>query len=420
MAALTEQQKQDIRDAWVSGQYVSHRQLAKAVGVHRSTVDSVLVGLPHPAPVQAAPVLAETNEVVGDRWNIAIPKTRIQTLDELLEHADVDTSVWDVERFVVNRYEVAAKNADGDLEVEPLFQVKATLKQKKFAVDARAEIQALKEEAKAHMPLPRPVVYTTLKSDNMLELLLPDLHAAKLAYAKETGYQNYDTAIAVETYRRAIDSLVQSASAINIDRIVLGVGNDLLQADNIQGTTFSGTKVDVDSRYRKTYVTVRKMLTETIEKLRLIAPVDVKVVPGNHDTLSSFTMGDSLECRFEKYTDVLVDNEPIMHKIVDWGKVFLLLTHGHQGKQADYGLWMATQYPHLFGHSKFREVHTGHKHKTALDEKFGVRIRTFGALCSVDEWHANNNFVGNLRVAEGLVFNKHSGLTAHYYHTEVD
>jgi len=142
------------------------------------------------------------------------------------------------------------------------------------------------------------------------------------------------------------------------------------------------------------------------------------VVPGNHDTLSSFTLGDSLECWFHHYTDTKVDNTPTPHKTVEWGNVFLVLTHGDKGRQADYGIWMASTFPSEFGRTKFREVHVGHRHKAALDEKFGVRTRTFSALCPPDEWHSSNHFTGNLRVAEGLVWNKVKGLTAHYYYTE--
>src|SRR6185312_13013951 len=207
---------------------------------------------------------------------------------------------------------------------------------------------------------------------------------------KETGFTNYDAEMAVETYRKAVDDHLQSMSKCNVDKIVIGVGNDLLQADNIQGTTYAGTKVDVDSRYRKTYVTARKMLTEAIEKFRRIAPVDVKVVPGNHDVQSAFTLGDSLECRFHNYSDVVVDNNPEMHKIVEWGDVFLILLHGHLGKQADYGVWMATRYSEIFGRTRFRELHCGHKHKLLLDEKFGIRTRVFGSLSGTDAWHSDN------------------------------
>jgi hypothetical protein len=94
--------------------------------------------------------------------------------------------------------------------------------------------------------------------------------------------------------------------------------------------------------------------------------------------------------------------------------------HGDKGKQADYGIWLATTYPEQFAAALFREIHVGHKHTVSLAEKFGIRVRGFGALCPPDEWHANNLFTGNLRIAEGLVWNKHEGLTNHFFHTEID
>jgi hypothetical protein len=45
-----------------------------------------------------------------------------------------------------------------------------------------------------------------------------------------------------------------------------------------------------------------------------------------------------------------------------------------------------------------------------VQEFHGVRVRVLPALCEPDAWHANNNFVGNLRTAESYVWNKDKGL----------
>src|ERR1035437_5104174 len=60
----------------------------------------------------------ETNEVVGNTWTVTLPKTRISTLEELLAFCKVDTSVWQVERWVCNKYEMGAKDETGKLQVE--------------------------------------------------------------------------------------------------------------------------------------------------------------------------------------------------------------------------------------------------------------------------------------------------------------
>jgi hypothetical protein len=357
----------------------------------------------------------ETNEVVGNTWTVTMPKTRISTLEGLLANCKADLSIWEVERFTAKAWEMGYKDSDDKGAHYPLYAVSATFKKRVAIVEAKKIIEELKEEAKSFARAPSPVIYDQTGSGNLLEIMIPDLHAGKLCWSSETGYQDYNTKIAVETYRKALDSLLELASGYKFDRILLGVGNDLLHTDNVQGTTYSGTKVDTDTRYHKTYRVVRKMLSESIEKLRLIAPVTVKLVPGNHDTLSVFTLGDSLECTFDKYPDVDVDNGPSLHKTFEWGDVFLLLTHGHEGKQADYGVWMASKYPKEFGRTKYREIHVGHKHKTSLDEKFGIRVRTLSSLTEPDAWHAENNFTGNLRTAEALVFNKKQGLIAQFY-----
>jgi len=52
---------------------------------------------------------------------------RIHTLEQLIQFCEVDLQVWAVERFVVNKWEVGAKDDNGEIVVEPLYQVKAWL-----------------------------------------------------------------------------------------------------------------------------------------------------------------------------------------------------------------------------------------------------------------------------------------------------
>src|SRR6185437_7298527 len=131
-------------------------------------------------------------------------------------------------------------------------------------------------------------------------------------------------------------------------------------------------------------------MVRAIEKLRQIAPVKVVIVSGNHDQLSCWHLGDSLECYFHNYTDVEIDNLPRQRKYHQFGNVMVMFTHGHKGKRQDYPLLMATEQPQMFGSTKFRECHTGHNHMTKLDEQHGVRVRVLPALCAPDDWLATN------------------------------
>jgi hypothetical protein len=103
-------------------------------------------------------------------------------------------------------------------------------------------------------------------------------------------------------------------------------------------------------------------------------------------------------------------------KYLAFGATALCWTHGEKGKVADWPLLFATEQPEMFAAATYREIHTGHLHTTRLTEKMGVRVRISPALCSPDEWHAANHYVGNVRGAEALVYHEREGLVnvAHY------
>ncbi len=94
--------------------------------------DPTVAAVPAVAP-EPGRELTETNELTNEKWTISLPKTRIHTLEELLKYCEVDTTVWDVERFICNKWEVGAKDINDVVQVTPLFQVKAFLRKKQAA-----------------------------------------------------------------------------------------------------------------------------------------------------------------------------------------------------------------------------------------------------------------------------------------------
>lgn len=364
--------------------------------------------------------VVETNEVTDKGWAISLPQTRIHTLDQLIEFFEIDLSEWEVERFVANKWEVAANMGGEELTVSPLYQVKAFLKKRVQIVDAKAEIEDLRKQSFKEIKFAPPSVTKNSKTTgNMLEIDIADHHFGKLAWAAETGDQNYDTKIAEKLFKKAFYAILDRASGITYDEIWMILGNDLLNSDNAQGTTTRGTQVSTDSRYQKTFSVVRNTAIECIEELRKRSKkVKVIMVPGNHDTLSTWHLGDSLECRFYDYKDVDIDNEPRYYKYHQFGKVMIMYTHGDKGRYKEYPMLMAAEQPDMFGETRFREVHTGHQHRKEVDEQYGVRVRRMSALCPPDAWHSENGFVGNLRSAEAFQWNKDEGLIGTVIYTD--
>lgn len=406
------------RDQYVvSGEYSKHE-----IHKHWSSFKEMMAELAYTAPASAAE--HEVQEETKDHWSVELKKTRIHTLDQLLKFFKVDLSVWEVERFRCNKWEMPYTVGTGNskyAEVEPVYQVRADFKKKKDVVVAKQEIGDLVAYAKElikEVPEKTTVYRESFMSGNMLEINIPDVHFGKLAWPGETGHEPYDTKIAEAMYQRAVDGLLFRAKGYRFDEVLFVVGNDLLNSDDAENQTTSGTVVTTDGRYQKSFRVARRAVIAAIEKCRAIAPVKVIVVPGNHDNLSAWHLGESLEIYFERYSDVQVDNEPTPRKYHQFGKVGLMFCHGHKGKRNDYPLQFATERSDIFGSTKFREIHCGHTHMTKLDEQHGVRVRVLPALCPPDDWHSENGYTGNLRNAEGYVWNREEGLIATVFYCD--
>lgn len=371
---------------------------------------------------------SDTLDVKGDTATLTKVTTEtVRTLADLVRVCNVDTEAWKVDRWTVAAYQQGAKDAEGNLHAQELFSVKAWLKANKVILGVKAEISSLIEDAKARLdrenqPQSDRADLRLLREHpeshqrHLLEIAIPDLHLGKLAWKPETGYSDYDVKIAEKLFDTALDALIERTKHFSFDKIVFPVGNDLLHSDTKQGQTTKGTPLDTDSRYYKAFGIGRRMVSRAIDKLRLIAPVTVVCVAGNHDQLSTYHLSDSLSCLYHDQPDVTIMGDPNLRKYFSYGRIALLFTHGDKGKSSDWPLLFATEQPKMFGSALYREIHVGHIHQTRTTEYHGVRVRVSPALCSPDSWHADNQFVGNVRGAEALVWHPDEGLvaTAHY------
>lgn len=341
----------------------------------------------------------------------ALTPQRVRTLADLVRVCEIDEAEWEIERWVCNKWDQAAKGPDDKPVVTELYQVKAWLKRKVAVLAARDEIAALITDAKKAIP-PRPFkVAAGSKGGPLLEINISDLHIGKLAWGDETGWEHYDSGIAERLHDTAVDTILERVAAHTFARVVLVMGNDLLHSDTKAGTTTAGTKLDMDSRWHRSYLIARQMLTRAVDRLAAhVAPVTVLAVPGNHDTLATFCLGDALACYYHKTKGVTVDNAPTMRKYLRHGRVMLMFTHGNTGKLADYPLLMATEQPEMWAATEFREAHTGDKHQLRVQEHKGVRVRILPALCPPDAWHSEHHFVGMQRSTEAFVWHPDEGL----------
>lgn len=376
-----------------------------------------------------------------DGLGITIASTKVMSLDELISRFKVDMDMWEVESQTINKWDVTAFGTKrgkhpGEVIKVPYpaenFQIKARLVKKvnikewgKFKKDF---IKSVKKES----PVVHKIKRKKIKSNydkHLFEPSLYDLHFGKLGWNPETRDGHYDYKIAWERGEALVDDLIMKASAFNIERILLPWGHDFFNSDHEsvgEASTNAGTPQQNEGRWQKMWTMGRKFTIMIVEKLKVIAPVDIVIVPGNHDTQKMFYLGDLLEVKYENDRNVNVQNDPALRKYYRYGNTLLGLTHQVGGKNAPTEGRLLQMMPNEresrfdFADTQFHEWHVGHLHHSKKDSQpnykdhQGIAIRYMRSPSGADAWHANSGYTGAVKGAEAFIHNFETGLAAAY------
>lgn len=344
---------------------------------------------------------------------------RIITEDDLLKAYNISLEDWEIEKKVVNTWESSSKNSKGETVVTPMFQVKVWLKSKQETKTLEAIRENFLEDLKNFSPKIPKINYPASTSSHLLELNIFDLHLGKIAWEPETN-SSYNLDIAVELFNNSIDEFIKDTRNYLIGKILLPIGNDFFNSDRSHpfNSTTKGTPQEEDARWQHTFRVGRKLLVDNILKLSQIAPVDVLMVPGNHDFEKNFYLGDSLEGWFYNNPNVHINNSPNPRKYYQYGDILLGFTHGDSEKATNLPLIMAQENPTAWSQTRFREFHLGHYHHKkeikyqSTTEYNGVKIRYMSSLSGNDAWHHKRGYVGAIQTSEAYLWDPSGGLKA--------
>lgn len=357
-------------------------------------------------------------------WTTSTP---VRTEADAIAKAEIDLSVWEVDRCVINSYETAAKNDEGDVVKTPLWQVKLFLKKKRgWSPDELR--QRLIDELKATVPRTKAPKAKRPSKGLLYEISIMDHHFGKLAWEPEVG-QNYDVKIAEKLYLEAARELLAHAKMLKPALILFVVGNDFYHVDSGKNTTTAGTPQHADGRWQKAYKVGAKCVRTVINEAREIAPVHVVVVPGNHDEEKAYTLGVLLECLYEQDGRVTVDNAPTKFKAFLWGTTLLVFYHGHNmtaDRMKRLPHEIQDRFSELYAKARWREIHTGHLHSEResvwfyrASESFGLTIhRIISSLCGTDSWHDSMGY-RSLGAAEAHLYDSERGRLGYYCATNM-
>lgn len=374
------------------------RQIAKRLGIAASTATGYTKGT-H----QSKPKL--TTDYTDTTGRVELIST-VQTLDDALDKAGVDRSVWEVDRWVCNSYEQASKDDSGSVSVTPLWQIKVYLRRKAAQSLAMEAVVADLSES-PHRPKSKPHKPRRDKGC-LLNISIPDLHVGKRPIAGEYPVEK------IMDY--CIETILSRASGVGVSLIHLPIGSDLLNVDGPHETTTRGTPQSQSQSFEQAATRAVRLLIATIDRLKEIATVKVTAVPGNHDRASTYWIGQILAAWYRDDGRVEVEAPgPFSRVYLRFGATLLMTHHGDAIKTKDVESIMIRERPKDFAECVFREAHSGHLHTAgkkrlhATDTIGTVTARQLPSLSPTDAWHDQMGFVGSPRFAEAHVYDPVEG-----------
>jgi hypothetical protein len=245
-------------------------------------------------------------------------------------------------------------------------------------------------------------------TETLPTIVIGDAHFGMRADARETKARDYDTKIASNDMLDAIEYLVDAAPASE-QALLVNVG-DFIHANGSSGTTFAGTKLDVDTRIEVVLETAAQTFMFAVDKiLSKHKNLTLIMARGNHDSDTAIALALILKFYYSKEKRVnILDPHGFFHTL-QFGKNLLAVHHGDKVRAAKLGAILPKMLPEQWSATVYRKWLVGHiHHQNAIETDNGVFVEAFGTLAPPDSWHAGAGY-GASSVMNQVVFHRDGG-----------
>lgn len=274
-------------------------------------------------------------------------------------------------------------------------------------LDAESLIDQIKD-AFADMPA-APVVPAPMHKAKDLVTVYPiaDAHIGMMAWGKETG-EDYDTKAAVTRLQSWIGACI-AASPPSETAIILDVG-DLTHADDYTSQTPRSKHVlDTDTRHFKTLdMTIHGLNTAVEMALKKHKRVIVRILPGNHDPHAYLAIMFAMAERWRDNPRVEVQKVPGEFYVERFGSVLIAAHHGDKAKAERLVLFLADEYPDLWGATRQRYLFTGHLHHHKSADIGGVQWEQLRAMTARDAYAVAHAYSARAQL-QGITYHTERG-----------
>jgi len=251
------------------------------------------------------------------------------------------------------------------------------------------------------------------KNNYALVISPTDFHWGKSGWINEVG-ETYDFPEASRRLFSKTQNLIERLSYAP-EKIILATGSDWFHVDTDNNTTTKGTIQDSCGSPAQILITGCQLARQHIDILREVAPIEIVMMPGNHDRHSAFALMMYLSAVYEGCEDVEVAISPLTRRYLQYGDNLLGFTHGDKMKPESLPSLMSVEAREEWGVTKNHYWFHGHKHHRKSHEINGALVIQLPSLAGHDRYHYREGYTTSQAGLASHMIDKKTGLIASFF-----
>lgn len=297
----------------------------------------------------------------------------------LLKVHGYDPDKWEI----VNAKQTIWNQSSGQKGIVDLYSSKITVCPRKDFNWNKDNIEKLFNSLSRNMEIPERNYKKSDKERDLLFIPLADIHFGLMSTLELTG-EEYNVRIAKKRVHYVINKILDRIHPFSVQKIVFLIGNDGINADNLNGTTANGTPQDNQLNWFDTIRQFTELMIEVLNQLEGVAPVDAYFVPSNHDLHSMFGVCETLKAYYRDDPCITICGEATQRKYFQFGNN--MIGFSHDEKEKNVAKIMAAEQPKMWGETRFKYFMISHLHHEIVNDDYGVDIRRLPTISGRSYW----------------------------------
>jgi hypothetical protein len=323
----------------------------------------------------------------------------IKSLEELIEKSKIDTSKWEITKYVQNYW--------GNSKT-PHWQVKAWMAKK---TSEQLFQDSFVEFLKEYQPKCSEVKLREQNPDKSLACLIINKQDSHLNKFDVDGDNDINKRFS--NILNKVETIVNQASLSNyMDSVIYIIGSDEFNSE-FTGTTTKGTPQQNLLTYHDSFERICNHEIEMIQMLlENVDDVQVVYVAGNHDEFVGWHMINWLNAYFKSNLRVTFDCSPRYRKYVSYGETAMMFNHGDAMKPAKLASVFPIEFREEWSNNKNFYIFTGDKHHEISIDFGGIKFYQIPAFSNAkSSWDEKNGYTISRAEVTGFLIDFEQGMT---------